>query len=211
MHEAFRLEGYFDQLVELNDEMEKVLKSLSFISDRKILSPAIRDVVESMKAEAPGLFGGDTSARRSDFFRDLAAAGYMSAAEQVAAASKGAVNYERLTGVFDRAILDVETRLQTRDFGAILRRAARRLTADAGTAAGACSRPSSVAASRPIDEMSFVGTGYGRQTLPFPKQAVKSEILCHGRGAHRCSPARARCSTSAGRTPRPSRSTSTAW
>ena len=189
LHEAYRLETYFDQLVELNEEMEKVLKSLSFISDRKNLSPAIRDVVESMKAEAPGLFGGDTSARRSDFFRDLAAAGYMSAAEKVAAASKGAVNYERLTGVFDRAILDVETRLQTRDFGAILRRAARRLTADvSGAAAGALLEAVDVAASQPIDEMSFVGTGYGRQTLPFPKQAVKSEILCHGRGAHRVFP-----------------------
>ncbi len=39
-----------------------------------------------------------------------------------------------------------------------------------------------------IDEVSFVGTGYGRQTLPFPKEAVRSEILCHGRGAHRIFP-----------------------
>src|SRR5262249_58030928 len=29
-----------------------------------------------------------------------------------------------------------------------------------------------------------VGTGYGRQTLPFDPAAVRSEILCHGRGAH---------------------------
>ncbi len=36
--------------------------------------------------------------------------------------------------------------------------------------------------------MAFVGTGYGRQTLPFPKEAVRSEILCHGRGAHRVYP-----------------------
>ena len=39
-----------------------------------------------------------------------------------------------------------------------------------------------------VDEVAFVGTGYGRQTLPFPKEAVRSEILCHGRGAHRFFP-----------------------
>jgi benzoyl-CoA reductase subunit A len=39
-----------------------------------------------------------------------------------------------------------------------------------------------------IEELAFVGTGYGRQTLPFPEAAVRSEILCHGRGAHRVFP-----------------------
>jgi benzoyl-CoA reductase subunit A len=29
-----------------------------------------------------------------------------------------------------------------------------------------------------------VGTGYGRLTLPFPKDQIRSEILCHGLGAH---------------------------
>ncbi len=27
-------------------------------------------------------------------------------------------------------------------------------------------------------------TGYGRQLLPFPKELIRSEILCHGKGAH---------------------------
>jgi benzoyl-CoA reductase subunit A len=46
------------------------------------------------------------------------------------------------------------------------------------------------------------------QRLPFPKEQIRSEILCHGLGAHAMFPARARCSTSAARTPRRSRSTS---
>jgi benzoyl-CoA reductase subunit A len=29
-----------------------------------------------------------------------------------------------------------------------------------------------------------VGTGYGRVTLPFSKEHIRSEILCHGLGAH---------------------------
>ena len=30
----------------------------------------------------------------------------------------------------------------------------------------------------------MVGTGYGRVRLPFPKEHIRSEILCHGLGAH---------------------------
>ena len=29
-----------------------------------------------------------------------------------------------------------------------------------------------------------MGTGYGRVRLPFPKEHIRSEILCHGLGAH---------------------------
>jgi len=35
-----------------------------------------------------------------------------------------------------------------------------------------------------IVEAGTVGTGYGRQRLPFPKEQIRSEILCHGLGAH---------------------------
>jgi benzoyl-CoA reductase subunit A len=33
-----------------------------------------------------------------------------------------------------------------------------------------------------------VGTGYGRVRLPFPKEHIRSEILCHGLGANRMFP-----------------------
>jgi benzoyl-CoA reductase subunit A len=35
-----------------------------------------------------------------------------------------------------------------------------------------------------IEETYVVGTGYGRATLPFSKEHIRSEILCHGLGAH---------------------------
>jgi benzoyl-CoA reductase subunit A len=111
----------------------------------------------------------------------------MSAAEAVSA--DGSVSYERLTGVFDRAILDVETKLKSRDFGHLLGRAAKRLAgSDESERAQALLDAVTETTSQTIEELSFVGTGYGRQTLPFPKAAVRSEILCHGRGAHRVFP-----------------------
>ncbi len=36
----------------------------------------------------------------------------------------------------------------------------------------------------PLDVGDTVGTGYGRARLPFPKEQIRSEILCHGLGAH---------------------------
>ena len=35
-----------------------------------------------------------------------------------------------------------------------------------------------------MEETYVVGTGYGRARLPFSKEHVRSEILCHGLGAH---------------------------
>ncbi len=177
LREGFRRELYLDQLEELGEEMRKNLRSLNYIGDRAALEPALGEILESMREEARRLFGPGQP-RKSDFFRDLAGASFMAAAETVSNARR--VRYERVTGIFDRAILDVETRLIRRDFGPLIRRAA-------GTEPMLRSVVEQ-AATQPIEEMSFVGTGYGRQTLPFPKQAVKSEILCHGRGAHRVFP-----------------------
>jgi benzoyl-CoA reductase subunit A len=36
----------------------------------------------------------------------------------------------------------------------------------------------------PLVEARSVGTGYGRARLPFPRERIRSEILCHGMGAH---------------------------
>jgi benzoyl-CoA reductase subunit A len=37
---------------------------------------------------------------------------------------------------------------------------------------------------RSLVEDTSVGTGYGRARLPFPRERIRSEILCHGLGAH---------------------------
>jgi benzoyl-CoA reductase subunit A len=172
IEETFRYEAYMSQLEALEGEIARALRSLTYHGDRATLAPAAAEVAAAMRADARGLFGPGAS-RKSDFFRDLAAASFMSAAERVAGSGK--VSFERLSSLFDRAILDVEVRLQKRDVIGLLRRAA----------AAHGLEDAAHAAAEPIDEISFVGTGYGRQTLPFPKQAVRSEILCHGRGAHR--------------------------
>ena len=176
--EAFRFEVYLDQLADLRSELFKCLDRLEPRALRQTLGPPLRDITDEMERGAPALFDG-SGARKSDFFRDLAGAAFMGAAERACAG--GRLPFERLAGLFDRAVLDVETRMTARSFDARVRRAIERRNEESPRAKALVR---DLAATTSIDEVAFVGTGYGRQTLPFPKESVRSEILCHGRGAH---------------------------
>jgi benzoyl-CoA reductase subunit A len=180
LQKAFKLELFLEELKELRDTMLRELdRSLTQRAMRGVLRPAAEAILDRTRDEAPSQFLGDAP-RRSDFFRDLASAAFNRGAEE--AARSGSAPFEPLIGLFDRAILQVETRVVKADTADLLRRAVTRLAEDKRATLDAIVTEASKEA---IDEISFVGTGYGRQTLPFPKSAIRSEILCHGRGAHR--------------------------
>jgi len=182
---AFRLELYLDELSALRTRMLEIAAGAGPRATASLLD-AVRDILDEMERGAPALFL-ETEERKSDFFRDLAGAVFLSAAERMSGIR--GLRFEELAWPFDRAILDIETELRVMDFQRVLSRAAQRI--GAGTSAEIRDRLVRVVeeiGGHPLDEVSFVGTGYGRQTLPFPKAAVRSEILCHGRGAHRLFP-----------------------
>ncbi|OGQ17120.1 MAG: hypothetical protein A2138_23650 [Deltaproteobacteria bacterium RBG_16_71_12] len=185
LRSAFRLELYVDELAALRQRVTEVVAASGPRGSAQV-KDALVGIFDRMEHDAPAMFlGGD--ARKSDFFRDIAGAAFMHAAEKLA--GERAMRFEDLTWPFDRAILDVETELRELDFAATLGRAARRIAG--GMPEVAKKRLFDIVDSvgtEPIDEIAFSGTGYGRQTLPFPKAAVRSEILCHGRGAHRYFP-----------------------
>jgi benzoyl-CoA reductase subunit A len=175
--EAFAFEVYLGQLDDLEQELLRTAEQVS-VATRAELTAALVDVLAIMREESAALFDG-SGARKSHFFRDLAGAAFMHAAEGVCAS--GRVAFEKLAGLFDRAVLNVETRLSPRAFEDLLGRAVQRLAPGDEEAAAVVADALSDTI---IEEVAFVGTGYGRQTLPFPKECVRSEILCHGRGAH---------------------------
>ncbi|RMH16743.1 MAG: benzoyl-CoA reductase subunit A [Acidobacteria bacterium] len=186
LERAFRLEIYLDHLAALRQEIEALVAAPWMSADRAALEPAAAEVLAQVEERAPSLFAAGAE-RRSDFFRDLAGAAYMAAAEAVAA-RRGAP-YDRLLALYDRAILEVETRLLHHTFEELVERAIDRLRAAGGDRRpAALRRRLAPVLAEPIEELAFAGTGYGRQTLPFPKEAIRSEILCHGRGAHRIFP-----------------------
>ncbi len=180
--EAYKLEIYRDQLEELRESIMQLVNSKAHRDFRAVLEPAVTRVMDASVRESSELYGYGVK-RRSDFFRDLAGEAFMTEAEMVCANPD--VPFDRLIGLFDRSILDVETQAAERDFGAVLERAMTRLAQTGAEVGGEIRALAAQVASEPIETLSFVGTGYGRQTLPFAKEAIRSEILCHGRGAHR--------------------------
>ncbi len=129
---------------------------------------------------------GPLATRKSDFFRDLAAADYMQLAEKMGD-PKG-VTFETLCGLFDSAILVVENESSEGDFERLIAPALESTLAKVSPELQKQSaRFSAAVESARFTELRVagnVGTGYGRQRLPFPKEQIRSEILCHGLGAH---------------------------
>jgi benzoyl-CoA reductase subunit A len=138
----------------------------------------LEDIFEEMRLQEERLFGPDASPSRSDFFRDLAASQYLPLAE--AAARRGRARFERLVSLFDKSIHKVENAPPDVSFECNIRAAAGRV---AGVADG-LGAAIEAAVATPLEEAGSVGTGYGRARLPFPKDRIRSEILCHGLGAH---------------------------
>lgn len=119
------------------------------------------------------------TSRKSEFFRDQASSDFGKSAEVLAG---GAVTFEALMASFDRAILKVESTRLELGFERNIRPALERCLD--GAAAPEYARAVDEAGTIPLEVAGAIGTGYGRALLPFEKEAIRSEILCHGLGAH---------------------------
>ncbi len=92
-------------------------------------------------------------------------------------------------GLFDKSILRVENRVSDFRFESAARSALVHALGefDVGTRIGWADRADAALdriLSGRLEVVATVGTGYGRQRLPFAKEWIRSEILCHGLGAH---------------------------
>ncbi len=186
----FRLEQHLEQVERLRQELARAAAIPRHDAHRRELTVVLERIHAAMLERAAAYFSA-LAVRKSDFFRDLAAADFMQLAESLAD-PKG-ISFDLLCGLFDAAILAVENASADGAFDRHIRAAL------AATLAGATpevrARESelraAVAGARRVDLhiAGMVGTGYGRQRLPFPKDQIRSEILCHGLGAHAMFPA----------------------
>ena len=148
------------------------------------MQEALGEVFKHLREEAPSLYAPGAT-RKSDFFRDIAGSRYHAQAEEVARAA--GLPYELLLNVYDKSIIEVENRPPAGELSDKFRRAlARVLAVDSVVKTGSTDVPQTIIDTLGIDleESYLVGTGYGRVTLPFSKEHIRSEILCHGLGAH---------------------------
>jgi benzoyl-CoA reductase subunit A len=186
----FRLRQHLEQLVGLNGAMDRIADLPRHRDRARELKVRLDQIADRMRQNALSHFAPGAK-RKSDFFRDLASSDYMHLAEDLAD-PKG-INFDTLCGVFDSAILTVENMSFEGAFERHIGVALERTLSEASQAVAnhATQLRAAVEDARLMNivEEETVGTGYGRQRLPFPKEQIRSEILCHGLGAHVMFPA----------------------
>ena len=180
----FRLEQFVEQLTDLEAVCRRNVESGKFGDFTKAVLDALEETFKRLQAEAPELFAPGAK-RKSDFFRDVAGSRYLAIGEEVAKAAD--LRYDFLLNVFDRSIIEIENREYGESISKNLLAALERtfgLLPEAAKRGKAIRAPIQGVLDTPLEETYVIGTGYGRARLPFSKEHIRSEILCHGLGAH---------------------------
>ncbi|MGO9483783.1 MAG: benzoyl-CoA reductase subunit A [Rhodomicrobium sp.] len=181
LERAFRLEQYLEQLGDLEETCVGQLKTGRFAAAGPAMAEALKVVFQRVREEAPELYAPGAK-RKSDFFRDIAGSRFHVHAE--AAAKEAGLALDALLNAYDKSIIEVENRPPSGDLSAKFKRAASHVLQSAGGTALVPQDSIEDALGIELEETYLVGTGYGRVTLPFSKEHIRSEILCHGLGAH---------------------------
>lgn len=184
LERSFRLEQFLEQMADLEATCIEKVEGDRFAGKEAAVTEAIEASFVKMRDEAPALYAPGAE-RKSDFFRDIAGSLFHTIAEEIALDS--GLPYDMLLHVYDKSIIEVENRppagnLSTK-FNAALDRIMKE-EPDLGSGQGDIRLPIERALAIDMEQVFLVGTGYGRVTLPFSKDHIRSEILCHGLGAH---------------------------
>lgn len=115
----------------------------------------------------------------SEFFRDLFSTEYMKAIQ-----NEDKDYYDQLVALYDRSITPVENEKLNFDFAELAEGAIELLPENSYQKDDRFRKHLKGIESLSLEPTDYIGTGYGRQLLPFEEQHIKSEILCHAMGAH---------------------------
>ncbi len=180
----FRLEQFLEQLADLEATCQRNAAGTRFGDSAGGVAQALAELFRRLRDDSPALFIPNAK-RKSDFFRDIAGAQYLALGEAVA--KDAGVRYDMLLNVFDRSIIEVENREYgdaiSRNLLAAMDRALKAMP-EAAARSDRIRAPIQGVLETALEEIYVVGTGYGRARLPFSKEHIRSEILCHGLGAH---------------------------
>ncbi len=181
LERSFRLEQFLEQLGDLEETCVKLVRGERFEKIGDGVKAALAEVFSRLRSEAPAMYAPDAD-RKSDFFRDIAGSRYLAVAEEVG--REAGVSYDVLLNVYDKSIIAVENRPPSGKLNEKFKAAMQRVSQENTGAATVLGEKAEHALGIELEETYLVGTGYGRVTLPFSKEHIRSEILCHGLGAH---------------------------
>jgi len=181
LERSFRLEQFLEQLGDLEETCIRLVRGDRYAKIGEGVKVALTEVFRRLREEAPGMYAPGAD-RKSDFFRDIAGSRYLSVAEEVG--RDAGVSYDVLLNIYDKSIIAVENRPPSGKLNEKFKNALQRVAKEDSGAASVLGEKAEHALGIELEETYLVGTGYGRVTLPFSKEHIRSEILCHGLGAH---------------------------
>jgi len=179
LENSFRLEQYLEQSAMFLNEMRQLAGQARYAEVYDLIHAFLEQFEKANRHYGTSLFLGQDKPK-SDFFRDLVGSCFNQQASDFS--GKHPLSFDTLLGLFDKCIIRVENQELELGFEGKIRPAFERITSreeHPGLFAAIAA-----AIGEPLEETRVVGTGYGRQRLPFPKEQIRSEILCHGLGAH---------------------------
>jgi len=180
----FRLELFINQLDNLRETCLHNAADVRHVDISEELALALNKTFDRMQTQLSRLFAPGIE-RKSDFFRDLAGSVYMNQAEEVA--EESGLPFDVLINIYDKSIIETENRPPAEDLVPTFLAALERVMEeqeDLPVEQQTIRERVKAALDIELEETYVVGTGYGRVRLPFPKEHIRSEILCHGLGAH---------------------------
>lgn len=180
----FRKTQFLEQLKDLEITCDGHITGARFSGVEQSVRDLMLKIFDNIRDSANEIYGPNAE-RKSDFFRDIAGSRFMRVSEKMAAEAD--LSYELLMNVYDKAIIEVENRPPEGDLrGKFLDGLDFLFKEKPETKVDKDQLRAAVNAALDIEleETYVVGTGYGRVRLPFPKEHIRSEILCHGMGAH---------------------------
>jgi benzoyl-CoA reductase subunit A len=174
---AFRVQQNLTQLKKLQELIDQEVETGVVASLQKPTKALLEEIFQRVEAEEEAWFAQADPPKRSDFFRDVIGSAYNRAAEALVPGS--GLAFDLFLGLWDKCIIRVENEPIRLGFAEHIGQAILRLGSPAQVVEGV-----ERALSVELETVTTVGTGYGRARLPFPKEMIRSEILCHGLGAH---------------------------
>ncbi len=184
LERSFRLEQFMESLADLEMVCRNNAVGERFKGYEQGMAEALIETFRKLRIEAPELFAVGAK-RKSDFFRDIAGSRYLAIGEVVA--QEAGLAFDLMLNVYDRSIIEVENRITGENLEEMILSALGRTLKEFPELSGVSAQVEGAVKDVlkiELEETYVVGTGYGRARLPFSKEHIRSEILCHGLGAH---------------------------
>ena len=182
LHRCFRLVQYNEQLDLLQETLQREGNDVNMSGDYDALLNEIFAELRK-RARRDHLLGNLDTSR---FFRDMAGAEFLTLAEESCRGSS--LSFDRVMALYDRSIILVENTPSKLPFDKAVLEAASmawsNMKSDTADRRELVALAVGRVADADFEPWNTVGTGYGRQRLPFRKDQIRSEFLCHGLGAH---------------------------